>query len=302
MSQENPLVPASQSSLVLSPKKNQVLENMVGDALSLARQQVGLVPRDNLPAAPTSVTIPWLGLELLPIPAGEFLMGSPEDEEDRCNDETQHLVKISRPYWLAKYPVTQGQWEVAMGKNPSHFKDAGKDAPVEDVSWEDAVEFCQKLNEREGKAGRLPEGYQYSLPTEAEWEYACRAGTTTVFAFGDSLSSHQANFNGEYPYGGVEKGPYLKTTTPVGKYAPNPWGLYDMHGNVWEWCHDWFGDYPTGSVTDPTGPSIGSYRVGRGGSWSYYARDCRSALRFRSLPGGRDSRLGFRLCLSPVKK
>jgi len=302
MSQNNRLVPASQSSLVLSPKTNPVLGKMVGDALALARQQVELEPRDNLPAAPTSVTIPWLGLELLPIPAGEFLMVSPEDEEDRCNDETQHLVKISRPYWLGKYPVTQGQWEVAMGKNPSHFKDAGKDAPVEKVSWEDAVEFCQKLNEREGKAGRLPEGYQYSLPTEAEWEYACRAGTTTVFAFGDSLSSHQANFNGEYPYGGVEKGPYLKTTTPVGKYAPNPWGLYDMHGNVGEWCHDWFGDYPTGSVTDPTGPSIGSYRVSRGGSWNCNARYCRSANRSPHNPDNRSSNLGIRLCLSPVKK
>ena len=302
MSQENPLVPVSQSGLVLSPKKNPVLGNMVGDALALARQQVELEPRENLPVAPSSVTIPWLGLELLPIPAGGFLMGSPEDEEDRDDDETQHRVKISRPYWLGKYPVTQGQWEEAMGGNPSDFKDAGKDAPVETVSWEDAVEFCGKLNEREGKAGRLPDGYRYSLPTEAEWEYACRAGTTTAFSFGDSLSSNQANFDGGYPYGDAEEGAYLESTTPVGKYEPNPWGLYDMHGNVDEWCHDWIDDYGTKAVTDPVGPASGSYRVGRGGGWCSLAGYCRSAYRFRSDPVNRHDFLGFRLCLSPVKK
>ena len=302
MSKENPLVPASQSGLVLSPKKNPVLGNMVCDALALARQQMELEPRDNLPTAPNSITIPWLGLELLPIPAGEFLMGSPEDEVGREEDETQHRVKISRPYWLGKYPVTQGQWEEAMGENPSYFKDAGKDAPVETVSWGDSVEFCQKLNIREGKAGRLPDGYQYSLPTEAEWEYACRAGTSTVFSFGDSLCSHQANFDGEFPYGDAEEGPFLDSTTPVGKYAPNAWGLYDMHGNVDEWCHDWFDDYKAGAVTDPVGPTSGSYRVHRGGSWNYYARNCRSAYRLRHVPGFRFNFLGFRLCLSPVKK
>ena len=297
MSQENPLLPASQSGLVLSPKKNPVLGNMVGDALALARQHVELEPRDNLSEVPTSVTIPWLGLELLPIPAGEFLMGSPEDEEYRRDDETQHLVKISRPYWLGKYPVTQEQWEKTMGENPSACKDAGKDAPVEKVSWEDAMAFCGKLNEREGQAGRLPEGYKYSLPTEAQWEYACRAGTTTVFVFGDTLSSHQANFNGGKPYGDAEIGPYLDTTSAVGNYPPNTWGLYDMHGNVWEWCYDWCGKYGTGVVTDPIGPSSGSSRVLRGGSWHSLGKYCRSAYRLRGDPGFRSSILGFRLSL-----
>ena len=290
MTQENPIVPTSQSGLVLSPKTNPVLGSMVADALALARQQVELAPRENLPAASTSITIPWLGLELLPIPAGEFLMGSPEDEEDRLDRETQHLVKISRPYWLGKYPVTQGQWEEAMGENPSGFKDAGKDAPVECVSWEDAVEFCGKLNEREGQAGRLQEGYQYSLPTEAEWEYACRAGTKGPYS-GDLLDDL-----GWYSQNSGWK------THQVGLKLANPWGLYDMHGNVLEWCHDWYVKYEADFVTDPVGPSFGSIRVPRGGSWNGSARFCRSARRSRVVPDFRGYALGFRLCLSPVKK
>jgi len=184
-----------------------------------------------------------------------------------------------------------------MGEKPSACKDAGKDAPVEKVSWEDAMAFCGKLNEREGQAGRLPEGYKYSLPTEAQWEYACRAGTTSVFSFGDSLSSQQANFDGEEPYGDAEIGPYLGTTSPVGNYPPNKWGLYDMHGNVREWCYDWYGEYGTGVVTDPIGPSSGSSRVARGGSWCDYGESCRSANRDWYYPGGRDFNLGFRLSL-----
>jgi formylglycine-generating enzyme required for sulfatase activity len=282
MSQDNPLVPASQSGLVLSPKKNPVLGNMVGDALALARAQVELEPRDYLPSAQSSMTIPWLGLELMPIPAGEFLMGSPEDEEDRYDNETQHLVKISRPYWMGKYPVTQGQWESVMGDNPSQFKEAGKDAPVEQVSWEDAMEFCQEVNLREADEGRLPQGYEFTLPTEVQWEYACRAGTTTAFHFGGILSSHQANFDGRYPYGDAEKGSYLGTTTPVGKYPPNAWGLYDMHGNVWEWCQDFAGG------------------VGRGCSWGSNGNYCRSACSVTFSLGNRGNSLGFRLCLSPL--
>ena len=296
MTQENPLVPASQSGLVLSPKNNPVLGNMVGDALALARQQVELAPRDNLPTASTSVTIPWLGLELLPIPAGEFLMGSPEDENGRRSNETQHLVKISRPYWLGKYPVTQEQWEKTMGHNPSHF--SGNDLPVEQVSWDDAMAFCGKMNEREGQAGRLPEGYKYCLPTEAEWEYACRAGTTSVFSFGDSLSSHHANFWWEYPDWPDEMG----TASPVGNYPPNKWGLYDMHGNVCELCYDWYGENETGVVTDPIGPSSGTSRVTRGGCYDYDGGLCRSAIRFSITPGFSHDFQGFRLCLSPVKK
>ena len=179
-----------------------------------------------------------------------------------------------------------------MGDNPSNF--SGKDLPVEKVSWEDAMAFCRKVNQMDSNK---PRGYVYSLPTEAQWEYACRAGTTTATAFGDSLSSREANFDGDYPYGGASKGPGLKRTTAVGSYRPNAWGFYDMHGNVYEWCHDRYGDYPGGSVTDPFGPSSGTYRVRRGGSWLDIGKLCRSALRFRFSPGFRDDYLGFRLSL-----
>ena len=155
------------------------------------------------------------------------------------------------------------------------------------VSWEDAQEFIKKLNAKgEGT---------YRLPSEAEWEYAARAGTTTAFAFGDSLSSEQANFNGDYPYGGAAKGTYLEKTTAVGSYRANGWGLYDMHGNVWEWVEDWYGDYPSGAVTDPTGAATGSNRVGRGGGWGATAGDLRSANRYFDTPSFRFNYLGFRV-------
>jgi sulfatase modifying factor 1 len=301
MTQENPIVPSGSNKLALSPGKNPVLDAMVRDALALAKSQTELDLASNLPSAtPSPYTIPWLGLELMPIPAGEFLMGSPDDEDLRRDNETQHQVTISKPFWMGKYPVTQGQWEKVMGDNPSDFKEAGKDAPVECVGWDDAMEFCRKVNQREAREGRLPQGYEFTLPTEAQWEYACRAGTTTVFHFGDSLSSHQANFDGNHPYGDAEEGPFLDTTTPVGKYRPNAWGLYDMHGNVWEWCHDWFGNYPSGSVTDPAGPNSGSVRVYRGGCWGSSGEYCRSADRDSYYPGHRSSYLGFRPSLRVV--
>jgi len=179
-----------------------------------------------------------------------------------------------------------------MADNPSHF--SGNDHPVENVSWEDAMAFCRKLNQMDGKK---PQGYLYSLPTEAQWEYACRAGTSSATAFGDSLSSRDANFKRGFSFGSAAKGSYLKRTTTVGSYPPNAWGFYDMHGNVWEWCHDWYEDYPGGSVTDPVGPSSGSNRVCRGGSWVGSGMLCRSAGRRRRLPGGRLFTLGFRLSL-----
>ena len=229
---------------------------------------------------------------------GRFMMGSPGNESARDGDEKQHQVTLTEGFWLGKYEVTQKEWEDVMGNNPSNFKTSGKRAPVEQVSWEEAKEFCKRLNERERKAGRLPKGYEYSLPTEAQWEYACRAGTETPFAFGSSLSSRQANFDGNYPYGGASKGPYLEKTTEVGSYSPNAWGLYDMHGNVYEWCEDWYGDYPAGPVTNPSGPPSGSSRVLRGGSWDDRALPCRSASRSRSAPSSRRNDIGFRLALS----
>jgi len=255
----------------------------------------------NTPYPGRNFTIPELELEMIWVRPGTFLMGSPASEpgrEYKGRDETQHKVTLTKGYWLGKYEVTQGQWKQVIGNNPSKFK--GDNLPVEQVSWHDVKNFCGKLNE--SKHVKLAIGYQYNLPTEAQWEYACRAGTTTATAFGNSLSSHQANFKGSEPYGGASKGPDLGRTVAVGNYRPNAWGFYDMHGNVWELCHDRFGDYEPGAATDPVGPSSGSYRVFRGGSWNGSASYCRSALRGRIIPGYRIGGLGFRLCLSPVIK
>ena len=176
-----------------------------------------------------------------------------------------------------------------MGTNPSKFKSKGL-RPVENVSWEDTQAFCRKLKD----ITQAP----FCIPTESQWEYACRAGTTTPFHFGSQLNGRQANCDGTLPYGTDTEGPHLKKTTPVGKYPANAWGLYDMHGNVWEWCADWYGDFPTGSVTDPIGPATGSIRVFRGGCWYTVALFCRSAYRFGLVPSDRDDFLGFRVALS----
>jgi formylglycine-generating enzyme required for sulfatase activity len=176
-----------------------------------------------------------------------------------------------------------------MGSNPSNFKNVGKTGPVEQVSWEEAVEFCRKLTNRERAAGRLPAGYAYTLPTEAQWEYACRAGTTGAYA-------GELDGMGWYARKGGS------TTNGVGQKRANAWGLYDMHGNVSEWCSDWYRDYPSGSVTDPAGASSGFVRVCRGGSWSYPAASARSAVRSGHPPGYRGSFLGFRVALTPSSR
>jgi formylglycine-generating enzyme required for sulfatase activity len=216
---------------------------------------------------------------LVPIPAGEFQMGSPDSDSNAFRfEKPQHLVKITKPFYLNVYEVTQQQYEKVMGSKPSHFK--GPQNPVEQVSWNDAVEFCRKLSEQES--------VEYRLPTEAEWEYACRAGTTTKYSFGDSESEL-----GDYAwYSENASG----TTHPVGGKKPNAWGLYDMHGNVFEWCQDWYGDYHrAATVTDPTGPSNGSYRVYRGGGWGSDSVNCRSAYRDGNSPVIRRDYLGFRV-------
>ncbi|MFP6899672.1 MAG: formylglycine-generating enzyme family protein [Opitutales bacterium] len=237
-------------------------------------------------------TIRDLALEMLWCEPGAFEMGSPLSEADRGDDETRHTVTLTRGFWLGKHEVTQAQWEDVMGTSPSYFK--GANLPVEQVSWNDAVSFCAKLTDRERKADRLPVGYAYRLPTEAQWEHACRAGTKTAFAFGDDLSSRQANFDGNYPYGGAAKGVYLEKTAPVGSYPANAWGFHDLHGNVYEWCQDWYGDYPSGSVRDPVGPPVGSARVFRGGSWGDFAQYLRSAFRLEFGPDFRLDGRGFR--------
>ncbi len=249
-------------------------------------------------------TAPSASIEMIWCKPGTFMMGSPEGEAGRelddkgkktKYDETQHQVTLTKGFYLGKYEVTQAQWEKVMGTSPSKF--LGDDHPMEQVSWTDSKDFCWNLTLMERKAGRLPDGWEYTLPTEAQWEYACRAGTTTVFAFGDSLSSKQANFNGTKPYGGAAPGSFLDRTSDVGSYATNPWGFHDMHGNVGEWCADWIGNYPTGSVTDPTGPASGSDRVQRGDSWDGPGAGLRSAKRNYATPGNRDHFLGFRVGL-----
>jgi formylglycine-generating enzyme required for sulfatase activity len=249
-----------------------------------------------------------LGMAFVWIEPGTFMMGSPgckpeekeleivafdidwivkeltrsHDDDEACReDEVWHEVALTQGYYLQTTPVTQGQWETVMGSNPSRFKDGGSDCPVECVSWFDAREFIQKLNEK--KEGEC------RLPTEAEWEYACRAGSETAYNFGAD-----AKKLGDYAWHGKKSG--IKTH-PVGQLRPNAWGLYDMHGNVWEWCRDWYGDYPADPVTDPNGPDDGEFRVLRGGSWASFALLCRTACRHKFPPRSRRGDNGFRLAL-----
>ena len=229
-----------------------------------------------------------IGMKLRLIPAGEFMMGSPGTESDRDDTETQHRVSITKPFYLGVTEVTQEQYQKVMGTNPSEFK--GAQNPVETVNWVDAVEFCRKLS---AMPAEKTAGHVYRLPTEAEWEYACRAGTTTAYSFGDDASRL-----GDY---GWFEGNSDSKTHPVGEKKPNGWGLYDMHGSVLEWCQDWPGAYPSGSATDPTGATSGSVRVSRGGSWKLIARGCRSAYRDWNSPEFRGINLGFRVLRSSIK-
>jgi formylglycine-generating enzyme required for sulfatase activity len=252
-------------------------------------------------------------MELVLIPPGKCWMGSPATEADRAKDEEQHEVTLTKAFYLGKHEVTQEQWQQVMGSNPSYFASTGdgKDTvqglatgrfPVEQVSWEDAQQFIDKLS---GK-NRL-----YRLPSEAEWEYCCRGGAcekaSRPFHFDDprsSLSSDLANFNGEYPYGGAAKGKLFFRTAAVGTYAPNRFGVYDMHGNVWEWCADWYweGYYQESPQEDPPGPSQGPGRVNRGGSWRNNGSLCRAADRDGFAPAHRYFNLGLRLALSPTSR
>jgi formylglycine-generating enzyme required for sulfatase activity len=225
-----------------------------------------------------------IGMKFILIPAGTFIMGSPSDDPERFKDEIHHQVTISRSFYIQTTEVTQRQWKQVMGSNPSYFKNGGDDCPVENVSWNDVQEFIKELNRQERTE-------KYRLPTEAEWEYAARAGTTTKYSFGNSEDNLE-----KYAWYDKNSG---NQTHPVGQKRPNAWDLYDMHGNVWEWVQDWFGDYPSGHATDPTVPSPGSYRVVRGGSSGSFARSCRSVNRLCFSPNAKFYDLGFRLVRTP---
>ena len=215
-----------------------------------------------------------INLDMVLIPAGKFMMGSPASEKGRSKVETQHEVTLTKPYYMGKYEVTQEQWEAVMGKNPSASK--GAKLPVNQVSWEDCHEFIKKLNEKTNG--------EYRLPTEAEWEFACRAGTTTAYSFGDNITPKDAI------YGGLAIG----APAGIGSYKPNAFGLYDMHGNVWEWCEDWFKELPQGTTIDPKGPATSGGRVLRGGSF-YWESSVRSSSRADFPPTSRNFDFGFRL-------
>jgi formylglycine-generating enzyme len=222
------------------------------------------------------------------VPPGKFPMGCPPGEAERDSDETQHRVTLTGSFYLGVHEVTQAQWQAVMGGNPSRFQ--GENLPVEQVSWDDCQEFCSKLGEKVGKR-------YFRLPTEAEWEYACRAGTTTPLHFGATLGTDQANYDASYVYGSGKKGLYRERTTPVGSFPANAWGLFDMHGNVWEWCQDWYGPYASEAVEDPRGANSGDTRVLRGGSWLFYPGRCRSAGRDWRAATSRSFNVGCRLVL-----
>jgi formylglycine-generating enzyme required for sulfatase activity len=250
----------------------------------------------NPPNLGQAFILPSCGVKLNWVAPGRFLMGSPTDEAGRSNDEgPQTEVTISRGFWLGIFTVTQEEWKAVaqdvsgLNAEPSYFR--GTRLPVEQVSWDDCQQWLQELNTLE--EGRLPLSFQYRLPTEAEWEFACRAGSSTRFHFGNGEGAL-----GDYAWYSANSGSQIH---PVGEKKPNSWGLHDMHGNVWEWCEDRYGGpLPGGSVTDPKGPIAGLNRVFRGGSWGIAASRCRSAYRVWNKPGYRDYTLGFRVALAPA--
>jgi formylglycine-generating enzyme required for sulfatase activity len=293
---------ANQKTIVIPTSQTQTFQNPLKQIFQF------ISPPTNPPKPPANINVNinpqssftedlgnGVKLKMIAIPGGTFWMGSPANEAERSDREgPQHQVTVPS-FFMGKYPLTQAQYQAIMGKKPAYFK--GNNRPVENVSWDDAVLFCQKLSQRTGK--------NYRLPSEAEWEYACRAGTKTPFSFGDNITTDLVNYNGNYPYKSAPKGKYREQTTDVGTFPPtfppNPFGLYDMHGNVWEWCED---DWHENYIDAPTDGSAWNSQSGsntkllRGGSWYYVAGLCRSALRFRISRGNRNFYCGFRVVSS----
>jgi formylglycine-generating enzyme required for sulfatase activity len=242
------------------------------------------------------------GIKFCWCPAGRFIMGSPPNEPERRLDEDQVEVTLSKGFWMAKFETTQGDWKGVQGKLPGPLTEElpeGNDVPVGNVNFAEAEAFCRALTDRAHESGDLPGNWLIRLPTEAQWEYACRAGTTTATAFGNTLSSKQANFGGK-AYNGAEEGPSLRHAAKVGSYPANPWGIHDMHGNTFEWCRDWYHSKLPGGTDPDLYLATATSRVRRGGCWRDEGWPCRSAFRLRFEPERRYDHIGFRVAAVQV--
>lgn len=277
--------PVSEPSVPVQPAKPIYENKPLPPTLVQVPVQNPIATTNSVPKIET-FTVNDVNFDMVAIKGGTFQMGSPTTEKERSDNETLHEVTVSN-FQMGQTEVTQKQWQAVMGTNPSSFK--GQDLPVDSVSWNDAQAFITRLKQQTGR--------EFRLPTEAEWEYASRSGTTTPFSFGDNISPEQVNYDGNYPYSNGQKGEYRQTTIAVKSLPANAWGLYEMHGNVLEWCSDWYGDYSTEAVTNPTGATNGMSRVLRGGSWYGSAWNARSAFRYYSTPDYGNYYVGFRFAL-----
>jgi formylglycine-generating enzyme required for sulfatase activity len=265
----------------------------VAGAAAVAAVVILAVARLSAPGPPGFYIEPVTGMMLVAVRPGTFTMGSPESEIGRQADETPHRVTLPEVFYVGQHEVTQAAWTRVMGSNPSASSGCER-CPVEHVNFYEVNDFLSRLN-----AGTR--AMRFRLPTEREWEYACRAGTTTPFNTGQQLTTDQANVDGRYPSAGGAPGVAREKTEPVGSFPPNGWGLFDMHGNVWEWTNDWYGPYDTERQADPRGAETGQARVIRGGSWHVDANSARCALRFTHAPQDRGPSLGFRVVAEPVR-
>jgi formylglycine-generating enzyme required for sulfatase activity len=274
--------------------------NMVATYGRFRRFDVSATEEASTPIA--TVSDAWTGMPLIELPAGRFTMGSAASEAGRNDDEALHDVEITRPFLIGQFEVTQQEWRTVMGSTPSHFGGCGPRCPVENVSFADVQQFLTRMNAHVSTQSNAP-SLRFRLPTEAEWEYACRAHTTGPFWTGENLTTAQANYNGRFPYASFPAGEFRQKTMPVGSFAFNPWGLADMHGNVWEWTADWYAAYSdlASANIDPHGPAAGDKRVIRGGSWYFDANSARCALRYTHAPQDKGFSLGFRVAAERLR-